>query len=194
MLAADEAHIHELGDDDEPRVRRDAGAEELYQSLSDLREIAIGLHGAAILAPLRIDVMPAKDPAVIMGVARETATALRRITLPPSRVPNAKLDTEGWARRLDKERAVVEQAVTDVAREQREAETTLVAKNNSIAQHDVAQRALAGILSGLLDFIGESELADRVRPTERKSRKAKSGGDDGGGGGESGGGGSGTGG
>lgn len=170
MQEAAERHEHELGDDAEPRDRRDGAATGLNGSINDLREIVRGLFGTPVLTTLRMEVAPPRDPATLSAYASLVITALEGAQLPAPRIPQAKFTPKTWARRLQKERNDLEAALKDVAREQREAEGTLADKNAAIAKHDQTQARVAGLTTGMLDFAGEAELADKVRPAARKGR------------------------
>lgn len=52
MVAADEAHERELGDDQGPRRARDEAGEALYGAIVELKEMAVGLLGPAALPVL----------------------------------------------------------------------------------------------------------------------------------------------
>lgn len=173
MQAADQRHQQELGDDDEPRERRDAAAKALATSLSDTAEIAAGLFGAAILPSLHLDAAPPRDPAMLSAHGDEVATALETATLPAPRVPGARFVAADFASRIKKTHGALAAALKDVAREQREAEGTLKDKNGSMASHDKAQSRVAGVTAGFLELVGETELADRVRPPARRGRGAQ---------------------
>lgn len=170
MQEAAERHEHELGDDAEPRDRRDHSAADLNTSLDDLREILRGLFGTGVLAGLHLEVAPPREPAAVSAYAKSVIGALGTATFPAPRIPKAKFVARTWVKRLEKERETLEAALKDVAREQREAEGTLADKNATIVAHDRTQARVAAVASGLLEFAGEPELAERVRPSERKGR------------------------
>lgn len=192
MTNADELHILELGDDDEPRQRRDAAAATLTQTISDLREIATGMFKSDVLKTLGLESAPKADPAMLPSYVNIVTTNLKTRSLPPSRIPDAKFNAAGWVKKLDAERETLDKALKDVARETREAETTLTQKNAAMSAHDASQSVVAGFMASLLELAGQPELAGRVQPVRRAGRAAApedNGGGEGGGGAGGGGGG-----
>lgn len=56
----------------------------------------------------------------------------------------------------------------DVARERREAQATLDAKNQAMAAYDELFGGAAMTLAGLLRLAGETDLAAKVKPSTRR--------------------------
>ncbi len=167
MVAADEAHERELADDPAERDARDAAAMALGSRLVELRELVAGLFGAATARELFAQETP-RDPVVLSRFAGEVASQLAGAKLPPSRLRGVVLDTGSLADELRGLRATLNARLEAVARETREAQVTLEAKNRAIAEYDRVFRSVATVLSGLLDLAGHAELAKKVRPSSRR--------------------------
>lgn len=165
---ADAAHEAELSDDAAPRQQRDEVATALYDDLIELKEIATGLLGRATLKPLRLEGTTPRDPTVLLRHAKSVIEALQTVDLPKSRVRGAKLHADEWAERLGEHTQALSSALGDVAREAREAEATLVAKNQALGEHDRTFGDVATLVSAVLRMGGQTELAARVRPSPRR--------------------------
>jgi hypothetical protein len=168
VVTADKANEAELADDAEPRERRDERAATLNADIVELKEIATGLLGRAVLQPLRLQGTTPRDPLALMRYAEGVAGALRTVELPKSRVRGARFHAKEWAERLEETIEGLSEALRDVSREAREAEGTLVAKNRALAEHDRIFGDVATLVSALLRMGGEVELAARVRPSARR--------------------------
>lgn len=168
LSAADAANEAELADDTEPRARRDEQVATLNADLVELKEIATGLLGRAALDPLRLTGTIPRDPMMLVRYGQGVAEALRTAKLPKSRVRGAVFRGDEWAERLDQSSAALSSALGDVAREAREAEATLVAKQRAQTEHDAIFGNVASLVSALLRIGGQPELAARVRPSARR--------------------------
>ncbi|MCA9651572.1 MAG: hypothetical protein KC501_16765, partial [Myxococcales bacterium] len=168
LVQADTAHEAELSDDAGPRRQRDELATALYDDLIELKEVATGLLGRGALQPLRLEGTTPRDPTVLVRHAEGVIEALRSAELPKSRVRGAKLHTDEWAQRLSEHTEALSSTLGDVARELREAEATLVAKNQALAEHDRTFGDVATLISAVLRMGGQTELAARVRPSPRR--------------------------
>ncbi|MEM9463383.1 MAG: hypothetical protein AAGF11_55085 [Myxococcota bacterium] len=69
---------------------------------------------------------------------------------------------------LSQHTVALSSALADVAREVREAEATLVAKNRALDEYDRTFGDVATLVSALLRIGGEVELAARVKPSTRR--------------------------
>ncbi len=167
MVDRDTVHEAELADDPAARDARDQAARSLASLLVELREIVIGLYGQQIAATVFSSAVPS-DPVALERFADAVAAQLQRVSLGTSRVAGAAIDTSSVAQQLQDQRQVLNERLSDVAREVREAQTTLVAKNAAIADYDRTFTGIATIFEGLFILADQKELAARVRPSRRR--------------------------
>ncbi len=167
MVEADAAHEAELGDDEPVRRARDEAASTLSDKVIELREILTGVYGSATASAVFAGPTP-EDPVVLSRFAGEVATQLVRVKLPPPRIKGAKLDTAETASALQEHSATLDMHLKGVARELREAQATLDAKNQAMAAYDELFSGVATTLTGLLRLAGKADLAARVRPSTRR--------------------------
>ncbi len=176
LIEADVTHEQELADDEAPRAKRDELTDGLYADIVELREVATGLLGASSLSLLRLTGPTPRDPVVLSRLARDVSSVLSTQKLPKSRVRGATFHAADWIERLDDRSKQLDKAIATVAREAREAEATITAKNKAMVEFDDTFRRVATLLSAALSIAGEAELAARVRPTARRpGRNAEAG-------------------
>lgn len=167
MVDADAAHEAELGDDEPIRRARDEAASALSERIVELREVLTGLYGAATASAVFAGPTPV-DPVVLSRFAGEVATQLARVKLPAPRLKGANLDTAEIASALQERRTTLDMQLKDVARELREAQATLDAKNQAMAAYDELFGGAATTLAGLLRLAGKTDLAAKVKPSTRR--------------------------
>src|SRR5262249_17275666 len=142
-------------------------AEALSEKLVELREVITGIYGAATASSIFPGPTP-QDPVVLSRFAGDVAGALQRVKFPASRVKGAKIDDADTADDITDQRTKLDGHLKDVARELREAQATLDAKNQGIAAYDESFAGWATTLTGLLRAAGKAELAAKVRPSSRR--------------------------
>lgn len=165
-IAADEAHLRELRDDDDPRRRRDEAADFLYSTLSGIREAVSSAFGEEHVKALvgYVGSTPS-DPLTLHRVARRALELLRQpeSAIPSPRFTGMAVDLTALAEELQPALDGLTQALAEVDTELRETETTLRLKDTAL---DALDRAIAGagrMLIGCNELAGRSEYGDRIR-------------------------------
>jgi hypothetical protein len=169
MIAADEKNLLELADDDAIRDARDEAAAALYSTLGDLREWVTALFGTAALRALGFSGPTPQEPVALSRFAGEVVSALSSTKLPKPKRPGIKWDPADTVAEIKAAREALDKLLTGVARELREAQGTLTAKNAAITEHDERFSRAASFYAGLFRLAGQSDLADRVRPSPRRA-------------------------
>lgn len=167
MVEADAANEAELSDDEEVRTARDEASQALYDKIVELREMLTGAYGAATANKVIVGSTP-QDPVMLARFAGEVETALEKVKLPAPRIKGAKLDASEAAESLRESRAALSKHIKAVAREVREGQATLDAKNRVTAAYDEIFAGVATLLTGQLRLAGKTDLAARVRPSSRR--------------------------
>ncbi len=168
MAAADEAHVHELSDDEPARQARDSAQEALSDELVDLRVWMTGLFGASAVRSLGFAAETPRDATALSSFAGEVVKSLREKTFPSPKREGAQFVPTKEANKIDTLRQALDTALKDVAREAREAQGTLITRNTAMSKYDGAFSRAANGLEGLFLTAGEAELAGRVRPSTRR--------------------------
>jgi len=168
MDQADAAHEAELADDASPRRTRDEASEALAAALVDLRSAVGLLYGPAVAGTLGFDGATPRDPTAVATLARRVLERLPELSGATPLTPGLTFDPAPLRDTITTELDLLDPALQQVARESREAEHTLVAKQATIAEYDATFRAVATSLEGLFTLAGATELADRVRPSRRR--------------------------
>jgi hypothetical protein len=173
LVLKDEAHLAELSDGAGARDRRDRAAAALLGLLVTLRATcrgAFGWRNADRL--LGLGGAMTRDPVVLARKGHRVLEVLRSeaFQLPPPRLPGLLLDVSGWGTQLEEPLLELEAALDEVARDRRRAETTLVAKQEAMADYDRFFRQVSRLLEDLCRLGGLDDLADRLRPSRRSAR------------------------
>ncbi len=173
LVAADEAHTLELGDDALPRQKRDEAAAALRQLAIELRDQVVSVHGDGALDPLNVKGETPADPVVLAAWSRTFAKQLRdgSVVLPPRLRRTASIDRTAMAEELEAALAPLDRALATVALEKREAEATLAAKNAAFERYEVTFAQSTGVLASVFRVAGLADLADRVRPVRRAAAR-----------------------
>jgi len=175
MVHADEAHVAELGGDLGLRERRDSWAEMVFRSVSDLRGSIERIYGTGSSAKLlNIEGRTAQDPVVLH---RQAERLVERCADPETRWPTSlygglQFSPLVVAEELRPKVEALGNALEEVAKERRRAETTLNAKTAALESFDQTYQAVARLAEGAFMLADMKDLANRVRPTRRKSVKA----------------------
>ncbi|MBI5477351.1 MAG: hypothetical protein HY906_00760 [Deltaproteobacteria bacterium] len=168
LSAADVAHEAELGDDADPRRRRDTAAGAVYGLLTTVRSAVSAVYGGDATALVGFAGPTPTDPTTVKALAAEVARNLPRLKDQPVQQDGLTFDVAKFEAQLKSTVAPLERALDDVARETREAEATLVEKQRRLAEHDGRFRSVAAVLEAVFALAGEHELAERVRPSRSR--------------------------
>lgn len=178
MVAADAAHQAELSDDEAPRAGRDETAAAVALALGAARDAVESIYGPATASKLGIPREVPRDPTTVLQLGRNVIAALPGVKLPKPVFSGASVDLKAVGQQLKVACDTLGDHLGDVAREEREAQLTQLAKNQSIEDNDHWFTSTARIISGLLYAIGLRDLSDRIRPSRRRPGTTAGGEDD----------------
>lgn len=171
LVRRDEDHLSELRDDPAARQRRDAAAQAVLAILVPIRDAFrafFGPQGPATL--LGLGGAMTRDPVVLARKGRRILDLFRSdsLELPAPRLSGLEIDVSGWVDDLEPPLIELESALRQVSRDRRRAETTLLAKQDAVTDHDASFGLVARFLEGLYRLGGLDEIASRVRPSSRR--------------------------
>lgn len=168
LEAADRAHLQELDDDREPRLRRDEATSALYGKLVEVRELLRGLYGFdRANALVGVDGPTALDPLTLHGQAVAAVERLREPgpELPRQRLGSVEVDRNGLAAEVQPFVDELGGILEDLKREKRQREATKNHRDTALGDFDVAAGAVARILIGYDQLAGFPDFAEKVRLT-----------------------------
>ena len=171
LIAADLAHERELADDAAPRRARDDAASEVRGQLISLREMVSVMYDPSAVQELGIIGDTPSDAVAVSRQATAVLSALGTVKLPKPRRKGAEVNLKEIEAELRPAAASLSKALSAVPREVREAEVTLSARNQAMAEYDRRYSATTAVLSALLLSAGEQALADKLRPLSGRRRK-----------------------
>lgn len=174
LVEAEEAHRAELDGTPRLRMRRDEASSVVQQQILALREAVSAVYGSEQMPHvLGFDGPTAQTPLDLQRQAQRIVSRLQEpVTVEPvSEVLSAEqLDLTGAAERLRETAQVLDEAIQEVLRKTRQAETTLGRRDEALEAFDVTVRCVGLTLRSFLSLAGFSELADRLRLTLPGSR------------------------
>jgi hypothetical protein len=174
LQESDKAHELELGDDLGPRQARDMANELVRRELIDVRTTVETHYGEVGLKRLGLDGQVPTDPSVVATTAKRVVAALLdpRIELPPPRRRSITVDRAVLASEIREALPALERSLADVAREAREAETTLARKRTAMERSDRATVRGGAWLAATCALAGRDDLAAKLRPTNARRSSA----------------------
>jgi hypothetical protein len=170
VASADEAYEKELGDDAEPRERRDLASGKLASEIGEIRDTLDSTFGTALVKEIGLDGRVDTDPKAVLARAKRLVASLSDPdrTWPKPKRKGIKVDPSAWLEDLNGPIVVLETALGDVAREVREAQVASDTRNRALAANDDSFSRIAGATAALLRVVGDDALAARVRPSSRR--------------------------
>ncbi|MDI1450185.1 hypothetical protein [Polyangium sp. 6x1] len=167
---AEEDLAAERADDGPVRASRDAAATALATLLGLLRRTIEDHMGAAALATYGLSTESPRVPAKLLQYTKTVARLLGEhpvvVVSPLGSTFNASVAQQSVIKQCNQ----LEAAVGDDHREARELETALAARDRAAAAWSDVYQGTASTLEGLYRLAGYRDLAEKVRPTQRKIR------------------------
>jgi hypothetical protein len=170
MQNADIALAQERADDPQYREKRDNAVQELTKTISRVKEILPDSH----LSQYGLDGTPPSSPdglinygLKIIGLLKEKPELLN-----PPEYSFIQFNVDFVIEYLTACINNLSESLIDVKREEREAQATLENRDQKIAEWKSAYVGVASILAGFYQLAGRIDLADRIRPTVRKTSGA----------------------
>jgi hypothetical protein len=167
LFEAESDLAQERADDPDYREARDLAAATMYEAIVKARSLMEAV-GAGQSVRFGMDGTVPQVPSSLLSFARNAVDSLRGSGESLGTL-GLDVDTTALADKLQPTLDGLTDAVDDMAREEREAEAALVARNKVLEDWERTYRAVARILEGAYRMADEDELADRIRPTMRRA-------------------------
>jgi hypothetical protein len=164
LTRTDVLHEVELADDQGARQLRDEQCDQLYGSMTDLRQFMALAVGPDAPARAGLTGDTPREPMSLKHHAEAVSKKLRSRSFEGS-LPGAPFDANAWADRLDTESAALSTSIEAVARESRETEGTLADKYGALERFDRDFSKINQLAKSLLVMAGEGLLADKMSYT-----------------------------
>ncbi len=169
LAAADEAHDREQTEDIAARRARDEASEKLYALLVAMRGGLEANMGSKAVKEVGFTGRTREAPRAMVRSALQVAERLPLATANRSpSVAGFQFDASAAQAGLRDQAGILDQALRNLQREERESEATLVEKQRALDQHDDVFTGSAGTLSFLFRLVGDHELASRIKPSETR--------------------------
>jgi hypothetical protein len=174
MVQTDEAHEVEVADDVAPRAARDEAVRQVYALLTELRAAVNVAFGERAVSGLGFSGPTPQDPAALLALAKGVAHRIPGLRDAKPRSTAFSIDWRFYDAALPGPTAALAAALEDVRRESREAESTHKAKQRALANYDERFSLAATAPTVLFRLAGETELAERVRPSATRPGRTHS--------------------
>ena len=170
MVETDEAYLTELAKLDEVRAEGATPTRNLKDKILSLRSTCQGLFGEETLGPLALDFNLAQD---VRGVLRQAEIIRERVAssdteLVSDRWVNGSLNRESSAREFDPEIEALRRVVERLVEQGKRVDTAKVRKDEALEEFDRQYILIARAVESTFRVAGETDLADRIRPTVRQ--------------------------
>ena len=172
MHAANKDHLGKLALIVDLQKRRDALNDQLFGRYFKARHTLETLFGRERgFEMLAVDGETPRDPTGLIHQVRSTVNFMQepKIELPAVDVAGIDMDPAAMAIQLTDEADELESVLTGIERERKNAETTRMVKNEAIAEFDRRYLWVGRGLETYFHLAGMHELAEKVRPSTRRS-------------------------
>lgn len=167
---ADIALAQERADDPQFREKRDSAIASANKVITKVKSV---LNETALLAYGLSSRTPDSPDAIINYIRKIIAMLKEKPEVVSTETGNedefVKVDVGSMINLLTKCADNIEQALSDVKREERELQAAIDFRDLKLKEWKDAYIPVASILSGLYQLGGKSDLADKIRPTVRNS-------------------------
>jgi len=166
---AEHAYTAEQADDPPIRNARDQAAARLIETLQQLREVVGQTLGPDGVARYGLTGQTPRVPQALAEHAGNVVSLLRKHPAAGEGRFVKELRTEKAADQLAPMVDALSEQLGRVDREVRELQAALVDRDRAVAQWMGDYPGIASILEGMYRLAGNTELADRIRPTARRT-------------------------
>lgn len=165
---AENAYAQEQADDPPARKQRDDAAAELSLRRSDVRTHVVRRFGPLAVREYGLEGEPPTNPDAL---AKQTANTIKLLRANPKShtSPLGNFTTAAAADYLKEAQATLAAALTTVTTETKELQDSLGLRDAAVTNWTNVYQSAATLLEGFLRLGGRPDLAERVRPTARRS-------------------------
>lgn len=170
MLETERAYRDQKARESLSRTRRIERAGRVNSAVVGLRKAFAGIYSDQKLAEIGFARRTPQPPGVLLEQASHLVTRLNDplLDLTGSRFGDFQLDAKNLAKALVSSVDDLEEAVDDLAREERQSEAMKLAKDQAIQEHNRWFVWIARTVESLCRVAGLDEVAKRVRPSSRR--------------------------
>jgi hypothetical protein len=175
LVGAGERHRDEIDNDIRLRQRRDELVGFLGTKVSRFRNTLDGVFGAG--SAIQLAGLGGRTEQEPMALLAQVEDILRRFAN-----PTTELGSPGFGLQLDPTTVVGEfqgeyqelrDLLSELQSENRRSDATVIAKQAAMEDYDKQFRWIAGCLESLYHLAGQHELAERVKPSTRRSGRTQ---------------------
>jgi len=170
LVDSDLALAGERADDEVNRAARDEAVSQVRATLIEFKDLINATYPGNVAGQFGLEGETPTLPDLVLTYATNAINLLksRSFDSEPKRGRPA-LDSALLAQVIEEDTQKLKDALSTVSNEEREFQEKLVARNRAEDEWARAYSSISAITAGLFKLAGNDELAERLRPTERKS-------------------------
>ena len=176
LVEANARHLQELDDDITLRQRRDELVGRLGDKVSRFREALSGLYGPGrALEMAGIEGRTQQEPVALQTQVERILDRFGNpeVELAPPTFGGFQMDPVLVVEHFRPDYQELNGLLTELKRENRKSDATLIAKNEAMARYDKTFRPITNCLASFYQLAGQDELAERVKPSARRSGRTQ---------------------
>jgi hypothetical protein len=158
----------ERSEDDIAREKRDEAAGNARGGLFAVRDAASSAFGEGVLSSIGLSGRIPDKAEPLLTFTRNVVTSLPALATRQQAKAFVQLDVVAAGAELTLLADLLENALTDVARDMRETQMAQSQRNEAVDRWRQNYSMVANLIEGLLRAAGFHHVADRVRPTRRR--------------------------
>ena len=176
MEAKDEEYNEELGEDSDVRSIINKRTGSAYKAMSNFKAVAQTTYGKGLRKSMQLDGTTPRDARSLLQQLR---LAVNWLTNPEKEFPpllnpmGSPLNRESILAQMTTVVEQLESVISDYARELRETETAMLAKNKAIDEFDLYLKNLTGLSFHMMKLAGLDKEAERLNPNRLRTRSKK---------------------
>jgi uncharacterized protein YPO0396 len=174
LFEAENALAQERGDDPEERAKRDEAVESIRNTLQSHRALLESVEGTKVVERVGLGGSMPEQPNELAAYARNVVQSLRDVGATYSGPGGVEVKTAKLADDLKTAHDELKSALADMNDEQQQRDGLLVERNEALEAWKDVYQGVASMAEGALRFAGEDVLADRLRPTSRRTQGSES--------------------
>jgi hypothetical protein len=174
LVTAGSRHLREIDSEIKLRQRRDELVSLLGTKVRGLRNALEGLLGPGSALQLAgIDGRVEVEPVALLAQVEDVMERFGDPELQLEPPGFSTLDRAGVVADFQPDYQELKDVVAELNRENRRSDTTIIAKNEAISRYDLQFRWIAGCLESFYHLAEQHELAERVKPSTRRSGRTE---------------------
>jgi hypothetical protein len=168
LAEAEQQYVTEQADDPAVRQERDDSFCALLSSTIQVRDRVDSVFGSSALATYGLQEPAPRSQEPLQAYAKTMVMLLRQHPRMAVDDVGSEFDTVRAAGAVELKLNALDRSLGRMLVEKRELDAAMITRNAKMAEWERVYRGVSNALAGLYHLAGETELASRIRPTQRR--------------------------